>query len=252
MTRRSTITGRATGRRATRRRATASLAALAALATPAQARPDLDSLRGGALLHLDVSYVHREDALPTEPDVPPPPLGADRGLALAGVRLRGFLSKGFPIGYLIGLDLQGGSTVRGGFAYRADLYLLGAGARLGRIGVVGIGTGVGASGAVGTLDDGVELPVDAFFELGLGSRLRVVAHARAAWLGGAPRRERGSRTVPWTDEVDGMVGLRVGRRYRDFDFPSGNGYFLGVAYREAEGARYVGATLGYSVDLGTP
>jgi hypothetical protein len=34
-------------------------------------------------------------------------------------------------------------------------------------------------------------------------------------------------------------------------FPTGNGYFVGVAYREAEGARFIGATIGYSVDLGT-
>lgn len=42
-----------------------------------------------------------------------------------------------------------------------------------------------------------------------------------------------------------------GRSYREFGFPSGNGYFAGVAYRESEGASYVGAVIGYSVDVGS-
>ena len=45
--------------------------------------------------------------------------------------------------------------------------------------------------------------------------------------------------------------MRIGRRYREWGFPSGNGYFAGVQYREAEGARMVGGVIGYSVDVGS-
>jgi hypothetical protein len=117
--------------------------------------------------------------------------------------------------------------------------------------VAGIGTGIGASGAVGTVDDGVELPVEAFLELGLGGRVRVLARARAVWLGAASARGGGSPTFDFTDEVDATLALRLGRRYREFGFPSGNGYFAGAAYREWHGAQFVGAVIGYSVDVGS-
>ena len=203
--------------------------------------------RGGAWLHYEASYVHR-----LEDDAAPGGDGdaAGQGLGLAGLRLRGFASRGFALGYLVGVDLHAGATNPGGFAYQVDLYLAGAGARLGDAGMAGLGAGIGASGAIGTLDDGVALPVEAFLELGVGPRLRVLARARAVWLGAAPGRRHGAPTFGWADEVDATLGLRVGRRYRQFGFPSGNGYFAGVAYREALGARFVGAVVGYSVDVG--
>lgn len=229
------------------RAALAAAALVAALvAGPATARAlDPDSVRGGALLHYDVTYVNQR-ALDGER-----PPGAGHALTLAGFRLRGFLGHRLPIGYLVGLDLHAGSTSPRGFAYQADLYLAGAGLRLGRVAMLGLGTGVGASGAVGTLDDAVALPLDAFVEVALGDHLRVLGRAHAAWLGAAPARDRGARSAPWTDELDASLALRVGDRYQDFGFPTGNGYFLGVAYREAQGARFLGVTLGYSVDLGT-
>lgn len=223
--------------------------AVVTAATTAAADP-LDRFRGGAILQYDVTYVHREDRLRDTTAAPPP--GADAGLALAGFRLRGFVSRGSAIGYLIGVDAHAGATVRAAFAYDVQLVLLGAGARLGRSGQIGLGTGVAFSGAVRTLDDAVGLPADAFLELPLGARLRLLARGRATWLGAADARHRGSPTLSFADELDASIALRLGHRYRDFNFPSGNGYFLGVAYREAEGARYLGATLGYSVDLGTP
>lgn len=212
------------------------IAALAA-AAPATAAADPEDWKGGAWLHYEASYVHHRDRA--------------AGVGMAGLRLKGFASRKLPVGYLAGLDLHAGSTNPGGFAYQVNLYLLGIGARLGSLGTAGIGTGVGASGAVGTVDDGVEVPVEAFLELGLGSRLRVLARGRAVWLGAAPGRLDGSPTFSFTDEVDATLAVRLGRRYRDFGFPSGNGYFAGVAYREWQGARFVGAVIGYSVDVGT-
>lgn len=212
------------------------IAALA-VAAPATATAGPDDWKGGALLHYEASYVHDRDRA--------------AGVGMAGLRLKGFISRRWPVGYLAGLDLHAGSTNPGGFAYQANLYLLGIGTRLGSLGTAGIGTGVGASGAVGTLDDGVEVPVEAFLELGLGSRLRLLARGRAVWLGAASARTGGSPTFSFTDEVDGTLGVRLGRRYREYGFPSGNGYFVGVAYREQQGAQFVGAVFGYSVDVGS-
>ena len=53
-------------------------------------------------------------------------------------------------------------------------------------------------------------------------------------------------------ELHDVVRRLVGRRYRAFGFPSGNGYFVGVAYREAEGAAFVGGVIGYAIDIATP
>lgn len=218
------------------------LATTVAMPPPAYAGPD--DWKGGAWLHYEASYVHRRDDAAMAP-------AAGDGIGMAGLRFRGFASKTLPIGYLVGIDLHAGSTNPGGFAYQADLYLAGMGVRLGALGIMGLGAGVGASGAVGTLDDGVELPVESFLELDLGTHVRVLARARAVWLQAASGRTDGSPTFGWTDEVDATFGVRLGRRYRDFGFPSGNGYFLGVSYRESEDARFVGGVIGYSVDVGT-
>jgi hypothetical protein len=216
----------------------AAVAGALVAASCAHTRPD--DWRGGAWLHYEASYVHRRE--------PGDPMD---GIGMAGLRLKGFVSKKLPIGYLAGIDLHAGSTNPGGFAYQTNLYFLGAGMRLGSLGTAGIGTGIGASGAVGTVDDGVELPVEAFLELGVGAHLRLLARGRAVWLGAASARHRGAPSVAFTDEVDATVGIRVGRRYHEFGFPSGNGYFAGVAYREWMGAQFVGAVFGYSVDVGS-
>jgi len=217
---------------------------VALLAAPTLAAAGPADWKGGAWLHYEATYVHRRadgDAAPAATD----------GVALVGLRLKGFVSRTAPVGILVGVDLHAGSTNPGGFAYQADLYLAGVGMRLGGHGTAGVGAGVGASGAVGTLDDAVEVPVEAFLELGLGSRLRVLARGRAVWLGAASGRTDGAPTFGFTDEVDATLAVRWGRRYRDFGFPSGNGYFVGAAYREQLGARFIGAVLGYSVDVGS-
>jgi hypothetical protein len=210
---------------------------LAIVLAPSLAHADPDDWKGGAWLHYELSYVHARDT--------------DAGLGMAGLRLRGFASKNAPVGFLVGIDLHAGSTNPGGFAYQTDLYLAGMGVRLGKLGIAGLGAGVGASGAVGTLDDGVELPVESFLELQLGSHVRVLGRARAVWLAAASGRADGAPNFGWTDEVDATLGIRVGRRYHEFGFPSGNGYFVGAAYRESGGAEFIGAVLGYSVDVGS-
>jgi len=201
---------------------------------------DAQKLQGGAFMHYELTGVTRTDAY----DSP-------RDLVLAGARLHGFVGGGKTIGLHAGIDLAAGSTIRGGgFAYDVALLPVGVAVRFWRTSFLALGTGVGAMGAIGTIDDAVTLPVEATLEAGSG--IRVLARARASWIAGADGRHDGAPSLAFADELDAMLALRIGHHYEDFGFPSGNGYFVGVAYRELLGAHWVGATIGYSIDLGTP
>lgn len=213
--------------------------ALAIRAAPARTDPRFPP--GAAWLHYQASYVHRVDRAQ--------PARAGVGVAMAGVELDAMFGR--RVAYVLGFDLHAGTTVPVGFAYQVDLRPIGVAVRLGDTGALGVSLGVGAAGAVGTLDDAVEVPALALLELPLGARLRLVGRARAAWLAAAPRRTGGAPSAAWTDELDAWLGVRVGRRYRDHGFPSGNGTIVGVAYREREGARMVGVVLAYGIDLAT-
>lgn len=217
-------------------RATAAVAGLLAAARGAAADPPID---GAASLEYEAGYVHAVDA-------PTPDRGPD-GLGLAGARLRGQLG-GRRLAYRVGLDLRAGATAPAGFAYDVALYMVGVGLRLGRWSRAGITAGVGASGATGTVDDAVTLPVEASLELALGGRLRVLARGRVAWVAGAGGRQDGSRTVTFADEAEASLALRLGRRWDNWGFPASNGYYLGVAVREAQGARMLGVIVGHSLD----
>ena len=218
------------------------MAALAALAGAGEARAD--RFGGVAWAQYEASYVHRRSGEHER---------AGDGVGLGGLRIRGLVGKG-AIGYLAGLELHAGMTWPAGFAYQVDLFPIGVGLRLGERGALGLAAGVGASGATGTMDDAAELPVEASLELGLGSRLRLQARGRAVWLGNADARQHGAPSFDraGVDELDGTIALRVGRSYREHGLPSGNGTFVGVTYREREGATFLGAMIGYGVDVGTP
>jgi len=220
-------------------RATTSLVLIgAAIAAPARA----DRYRGAASLEYEAGYVHayERDEGSGSPD----------GLGLAGARLRGQIGSG-AFGYRVGADLRAGSTAPGGFAYDVGLYLAGIGARLGDWSRFGVTAGVGASGATGTIDDAVQLPVEAMLELALGERLRVLGRGRIAWLGFADARQGGAGTLPWGDELEAQLAIRLGHRWTDHGYPVGNGYYVGVNFREAEGARMIGAVIGHSLDAAT-
>lgn len=167
----------------------------------------------------------------------------DERRGLAGARLRGQIG-GDVIGYRIGVDLFAGAASPAGFAYDCAFYPMGLGLRLGKWSRLGVVGGIAAN-------DAVMLPAEASLELGLGKHLRVIARARLGWLNGAPGRQDGSETVPWADELDASFSIRIGKRKHDWGFYAGNGYYLGVGYREAEGSRYVGVVVGHSIDAGT-
>lgn len=193
------------------------------------ARADLRSLEkwdGGAMLHYELGGEHAYDG------------DAQRfeDVVMAGIRLHGFASPKRHVGYQFGIDVAGGSTTRrAGFAYDVALYPIGIGLRAGRTQFFAIGAGVGGMGAVGTLDDAVTFPVEAFGEFNVGNRLRVLARAR--------------HTFGAIDSSDGTLALRIGHRYHEFHFPSGNGYFVGGTVKDLEGTRFYGVVVGYSIDL---
>jgi len=214
--------------------------ALAGCASMAKHRDMAERLQGGAYLHYELTSATKVDAF----DSP-------RDLVLAGARLHGFVGGGKTVGLHAGIDLAAGSTLRGaGFAYDVALFPLGVAVRFGRTSFFALGTGVGAMGAVGTIDDAVTLPVEATLEAGGGVRL--LARVRTSWVAGATGRHDGAPSLPFADELDAMLGLRLGHHYADYGYPSGNGYFVGVTYRELLDAHWVGAAIGYSIDLGTP
>lgn len=205
----------------------------------------VEDAQGVAWLHYELTDWHDVQ------DTGPPSLrqGFD-DLVLAGARLHGFVGGG-SVGYHAGIDLAAGSTIsRGGFAYDVALFPLGIGVRFGETSFVAFGTGVGAMGAVGTIDDAVTLPLEVNAELG-GGPVRVLARARASYVAGASGRHDGAPSIPFADELDAQLGVRVGAHGHADGFPWGNGYFLGAAYREMAGSRYLGVVIGYSIDVAT-
>ncbi len=197
---------------------------------------------GGGWLHYELGGLHAVEAEP----------GADRRaeqLVLAGVRVHGFV--GGRLAYHIGLDAAAGASIgRSGFAYDVALFPLGLALRLGGTGVIAAGAGVGVSGAVGTLDDALLLPIELVAELG-GGRVRVLARARASFAPGERSRQDGAPSTDLADELDAMLGVRVSERRRQFGFTAGDGYFVGASYRELAGQRFVGVVLGLSIDGAT-
>jgi hypothetical protein len=200
--------------------------------------------QGGAWLHYELTGLSAVDREPAQP--------AD-DLVLAGARLHGFLGTNASIAYHIGADLAFGSTTRdAGFAYDVALFPVGILVRAGKTSIVGFGAGIGGMGAVGTLDDALTLPVEMTAEVGIGRRVRILSRARVTYNALAPTRQSGAPNVPFADELDAMLGLRIGRYYDDYGFPSGNGYFVGASYRELARGHMVGLTIGYSIDLAMP
>lgn len=206
----------------------------------AHAQPSFD---GAAQLHYELQNFHdvQHDAM----DVP-----AARDLVMAGLRLHGFLgTKRF--GFHIGLDLAAGGTINsGGFAYDVALFPAGVALRFAETSFITLGVGVGANGATGTMDDAATFPVELRFEVGRG--IRLLGRARATYLLASDGRQTGAVSTGMADELEAMLAVRIGRAYTDWGFPTGNGYFIGATYREALGAKFAGAVIGYSVDMGSP
>lgn len=220
--------------------------ALVAAASPARANKwerAQDRVQGGAFLHYELTGLTAiDDTMPA---------ATPRELVLAGARLHGFLGEGASVAYHLGIDLFAGSTIRdGGFAYDVTLFPVGLVVRFGTSSWFGVSAGLNASGAVGTIDDAVAMPLEAMAEVGRSWRL--LARARVSYVAGADSRQSAAPSIAFADELDAMVGLRIGKYYDSHGFPSGNGYFLAANYREQAGTKLLGLTIGYSIDLAMP
>lgn len=214
---------------------------IAVLGSAADARPFGD-LGGAAQLHYEVSTLH-------DVEHPPQNAGSPQDLVLAGARLHGF-AGGNRFAYHVGLDLAAGQTARphSYLAYDVALFPVGVALRFASTSFISLGAGIGAMGAVGTLDDATTLPVELRFEIGRGTRL--LGRLRGNTLFHTER-QNGAMSTNAFDELEASLGLRLGTAYNKWGFPTGNGYFVAANYREALGARYVGVTLGFSIDMGT-
>ena len=202
--------------------------------------------QGGAWLHYELTGMSARE-------LDPQPMQPSDDLVLAGARLHGFLGGNASVAYHIGVDLLFGSTVNdAGFAYDVALFPVGVLVRAGKTSIVGFGAGIGGMGAVGAIDDAFTVPVEMTAEVGIGRKLRVLSRARVTYNALAPTRQSAAPSVPFADELDAMLGVRVGHYYDDYGFPTGNGYFVGVNYRELAHGHMLGLTIGYSIDLAMP
>jgi hypothetical protein len=217
-------------------------AVVVALCATAHADP-VEDAGGVAWMHYEATAVH--DVAQTR-GVPPA-----RDLALASAHLHGILApRHSRFGLHAGFDLALGATARGAaFAYDVQLVPIGIGMRLGETSFIAVAAGAGAMGAPGTISGAATFPVELDAEAGRG--VRVLARARVLLVERASRSD-GSPSAPFGDELDAMLGLRIGSAYDEYGFPSGNGLFVAAAYREMYGARYAGVTLGYSIDIARP
>lgn len=204
------------------------------------ARADSRDRRFGATLHYELAGSTR--GLDDEPTVSP------RRMLLAGAHLRGWVGGRRRVCYLIGLDLAAGSTLApAGFAYDVSLQPLGILVALGATSLISLSVGVGAHGAVGTLEDTVVVPLELALEVGRDWRL--LARARAGVVTAGPPVRGGAPSLPAGDELEAMIGLRIGRAYDRYGLRSGNGYYLAAIYREQLATRMVGIAIGYSMDV---
>lgn len=167
--------------------------------------------------------------------------------AMIGASARGLLGK--HLAYCAGFDAAFGGS-EGAFAYEANLYAVGGGVRLGRVGHVAVCGGAGFSGAAGALPFAWQLPVDVSLSFNLGRRLRPLVWARAVWLLSDSRRDGGSPSLDTIDEGTLSVGLRIGKRRRYGRIHTGNGTFVGVRWSELGGARFIGLTIAHGINAG--
>lgn len=211
-------------------------AALGATSGVAHAQPE----NFGSWMHYELSELHAVDESMT----------SSTDLVLAGARVGGFVGKR-RVAYAASFDFAFGATIgESGFLWEVGLLPLGFALRPSERSVIAFATGIAGTGAVGTLDDAVALPLELTAEATLGP-LRVLARGRASFLAASDARQDGSPTVSWADEIDATFAIRVGPRYDKFQLASGNGYFLGATYREMEGAKFIGVVIGHSVDMGS-
>jgi len=186
---------------------------------------------------------HFADMKPVTTTTAPAPDPAITQLGLVGFRV-GLMASESTVSAHIAIDAAIGAQIgsHGGFAYDAAVLPLGLGLSLGQDSFLALGTGIAAMGATGSLDDAILVPIQ--LELEYGVTYHLMLRARDSFVFGADDRKNGAPSLPIGDELEGMLGVRIGKS----DISSlPMGYFLGVAYKEMQGTRYIGLALGYAL-----
>lgn len=160
--------------------------------------------------------------------------------------LRSRMLIGRTVGYVVGFDGEiGGGT--NGPVYGATLHFAGVGARWGLANVVALGVGAGLDGVEDSVPLAGRFPVQLSLGWSLGP-VRLDAHAAVAWVVGPAERRGESSWLPFGDEFDAGLRVRLGRQRRYWStMNAGGGPALGVVYREFMGTRSLGLVL--SIDL---
>lgn len=164
-------------------------------------------------------------------------------IGLFGARFS-FMAGNRVVGNHVAADIAIGGQIgkHSGFAYDVGVLPLGIGVRFGDDSFVALDTGLAAMGATGSLDDAMLLPFQ--LEVEAGTTYHVMGRARVSAVFGADGRTNGAPSLPIGDELEAMLGMRIGKS-ENMRVPMG--YFLGVAYKEMQGTRYVGLSLGYAI-----
>jgi hypothetical protein len=169
-----------------------------------------------------------------------------RNVVLAGAGTRGAI--GWPgFGFRAGLDARFGAGLEGGFAYDAGLLPLGIAAPLSSPIRLGLITGIATSGVTNRIPFTLAFPAELAVEADLGWSLLVAAWVRPSWVL-TDAREHGSELVPWAEELEAGALVRIGKGGEQHRIRWGNGYFLGVSYREQLGTSALGVLFGHSLD----
>ena len=199
------------------------LALLLAVAWVAPAAADaVDSLPAGRRSLAQVSQFVRYDRYAD--DIHGGRLGLSARVLLGG-----------PLGYGLGVDLEGGATEQGG-VYNLELWPVGVGLRLGEASYLAVSAGVGVGGAGGGVQPtALQLPVE------LRGRGQLGPVRATGWITG--------RAAPLSDErsaeLEGGLGLGWGRQSRFWRGASaGSGPYLAVAARTSGEEAALAVTLG--------
>jgi hypothetical protein len=151
------------------------------------------------------------------------------------------LSHGFQhVRYFGALDVALGATLADdGFAADLAFLPIGVGLQLRRperTAFVGVATGIGVSGAYGALPTVAVVPLQLVSLVRVSEKLNVMARARTSWF--LNQTSRAEASSLW-DELDGMVAVQFSRSHNYLE-----GNYVGAAYRELDGARFVGLVFG--------
>jgi len=174
------------------------------------------------------------------------PATDDRVLASTGaVDLMAMYGKRSAVAVAVGFEV--GAEIPGGFAYAMRLMPVGGAIRFGKRGWIGAVGGIGGSGVIDRVPIGLELPITGFLAFDLGEWLRFSSRARVAWIPTSDRRDGGSRSADFVDELDLEAGFAFGKRESKYRSVFSDGTYLGVFVREQLDQRIVGVSLALAI-----